>query len=57
MWPISWCTTTSAPLPLGWDNSEVNVLHHFPEVPYMIKYESTTMLASLIAYPFLKKVY
>lgn len=29
----SWCITTPAPLPLGWHNSEMCVLHHFPGFP------------------------
>lgn len=29
----SWCTTTPAPLPLEWCNSEMRVLRYFPEFP------------------------
>jgi len=29
----SWCTTISATLPLEQCNSEIQILHHFPEFP------------------------
>lgn len=48
MWLISWCINTSAPFALGWDNSEACVLHHFPEVPYVIRCGSTTAVAGLL---------